>query len=124
MLVLLSNLLDTPGAAARVSQLPELAELAGVDLPRAAAAQATVARTAVMLGAGLAGLLIATVGAAPAMIVNGIAFAVAIVLTLAFVPRVDLPADEDAVEADGGWRGLTAGIRFVLAHAARPGGRD
>jgi MFS family permease len=113
VLVLLSNLLDTPGAAARASQLPELAELAEVGLPRAAAAQATVARTAVMLGAALAGLLVATVGAAPAMIVNGIAFAVAIILTVAFVPRVDLPAHPDAVEADLGWAGLTAGVRFV-----------
>jgi len=113
VLVLLSNLLDTPGAAARESQLPELAELAEVSLPRAAAAQATVARTAVMLGAGLAGLLIATVGAAPAMIVNAIAFAVAIVLTIVFVPRVELPAREHAIEVDGGWKGITAGIRFV-----------
>ncbi|MFH8248936.1 MFS transporter [Microbacterium sp. B2969] len=111
VLVLLSNLLDAPGAAARSSQLPELAELAGVGLPRAAAAQATVARTAVMLGAAVAGLLVATVGAAPAMIVNGVAFAVAILLTLLFVPRIALP--EHDPEQAGGWRDLTAGIRFL-----------
>ncbi|WP_243074185.1 MFS transporter [Microbacterium sp. SS28] len=113
VLVFLSNLLDAPGSSARFSQLPELAELAGVDLPRAAAAQATVSRTAMMLGAALAGLLIATVGAAPAMIVNGIAFAVAIVLTIAFVPRMALATHDHEREETGGWRGITAGIRFV-----------
>ncbi|WP_345800157.1 MFS transporter [Microbacterium sp. AZCO] len=111
VLVLLSNLLDAPGAAARSSQLPELAELAGTGLPRAAAAQATVSRTATMLGAAVAGLLVATVGAAPAMYLNAAAFGVAILLTLLFVPRVELP--ENAEDTAGGWSGLTAGIRFV-----------
>ena len=113
LLVFLSNLLDAPGSSARFSQLPELAELAGVDLPRAAAAQATVSRTAMMLGAALAGLLIATVGAAPAMIVNGIAFALAILLTIAFVPRMALATAGHERDETGGWRGITAGLRFV-----------
>ena len=113
LLVFLSNLLDAPGSSARFSQLPELAELAGVDLPRAAAAQATISRTAMMLGAALAGLLIATVGAAPAMIVNGIAFALAILLTIAFVPRMALATAGHERDETGGWRGITAGLRFV-----------
>ncbi|OJX70207.1 MAG: hypothetical protein BGO95_04215 [Micrococcales bacterium 73-13] len=116
LLVLLSNLLDAPGAAARSSQIPELCERAGAALPRVVAAQATVSRTATMVGAGVAGLLVAVAGAAPAMLVDAAAFGVAILLTIAFVPVVPLPVTggADAARADSGWRALTAGVRFVL----------
>jgi len=116
-LVFASNLLDAPGSAARMSQIPELAELAGIPLPRAAAAQATVSRTATMLGAAAAGLLVALAGPAPAMLVNAAAFAVAIALTVAFVPVMRLTEGQwhdDEPRDAAGWRGLTAGIRFVL----------
>ena len=114
-LVFLSNLLDAPGSAARSSQLPELCELAGVSLSKAAAWKATIARTATMLGASVAGIMVATVGAGNAMYVPVGMFAVAIVLTLTFVPRVNLVEvhGDDAKSVGSGWAELTAGIRFV-----------
>lgn len=112
MLVFISNLLDAPGSAARLSQLPELAASAGVALSRAAAIQATVSRSATMIGAALAGVLVALVGAAPAMLVNAAAFAIAIALTLAFVPTVRVAGASAPGDGSGE---LTAGIRFVLA---------
>jgi predicted MFS family arabinose efflux permease len=70
-----------------------------------------------MLGAALAGLLVALAGPAPAMLVNAATFAVAIALTVAFVPVMRLTQagsrDDEAGDA-AGWRGLTAGIRFVV----------
>jgi len=116
VLVSLSNLLDAPGAAARSSQIPELCERAGASLSRVVAAQATVSRTAAMVGAGLAGLLVATAGAAPAMIVNAAAFGVSLLITIAFIPYIPLPepGESDAPRTDLGWAALTAGIRFVL----------
>lgn len=113
VLVFVSNLLDVPGNAARRSQLPELADRAGVTLSRAAAVQATVSRSATMIGAAAAGALVALVGAAPAMYVDAAAFAVAIALTIVFVPTVRLVDAADDVDRTG-WHGLTAGIRFVL----------
>ena len=121
-LVFLSNLLDAPGSAARSSQIPELSAMAGMPLPRAAAIQATVERTATMVGAGLAGLLVALTGPAPTMLVDAATFAIAIGLTVAFVPRVALDGagqDDAGPDAAGkdeglGWAALTAGIRFIL----------
>lgn len=114
-LVFVSNLLDAPGSAARSSQLPELCEMAGVSLSKAAAFKATIARTATMLGASVAGILVATVGAANAMFVPTGMFGIAIALTLAFVPRVSLAEVHglEAVSTGTGWAELTAGIRFV-----------
>jgi predicted MFS family arabinose efflux permease len=111
-LVFLSNLLDAPGEAARSSQIPELSALARMPLDRVAAMQATVERSATMAGAALAGLLVALTGPAPTMLVDGATFAVAIVLTVAFVPRVAL--DDAETDRGLGWRAMTVGIRFIL----------
>jgi MFS family permease len=112
VLVFLSTLLDAPGSAARASQIPELTELARRPLPKVTAAQATVSRTSTLLGASLAGLLIATTTAAATMLVTTAMFAVAVILTLLFIPRMELAhPDETPI---GGWAGVTAGIRFVL----------
>jgi predicted MFS family arabinose efflux permease len=113
LLVFASNLLDVPGEAARSSQIPELADLAHSTLERIAAAHATISRTALMIGAGVAGLLVATVGAAPALFVDAASFAVAIMLTVTLVPRVGLAAGEapDGAGLDGA--GVTAGLRFL-----------
>ncbi|WP_417561707.1 MFS transporter [Microbacterium sp.] len=111
-LVFVSNLLDAPGEAARSSQIPELSALAGMPLDRVAAMQATVERSATMAGAALAGLLVALTGPAPTMLVDGATFAVAILLTIAFVPRVAL--DDAETDRGLGWRAMTAGIRFIL----------
>lgn len=113
LLVFMSNLLDVPGEAARSSQIPELTDLAHSTLERIAAVHATISRTALMLGAGVAGLLVATVGAAAALVVDAASFAIAIVITVTLVPRVSLTREAGDNAAGLDWSGVTAGMRFV-----------
>ncbi|WRS30324.1 MFS transporter [Actinomycetaceae bacterium MB13-C1-2] len=115
VLVFLSNMLDAPGSAARSSQIPELSERAEFPLSKVVAFQSTVSRTATMLGAGLAGLLIALLGPAPAMYVNAGAFAVAVLITVIFVPSVEI-LEPDGIDGQSelGWKAMTAGVRFVV----------
>lgn len=114
VLVFFSNLLDAPGRAARASQLPELTVLAGLSLEKSTAIDATVSRMSMMLGAAAAGGLIAIFGAGPTLLVNAALFTVAVVVTVLFVPVMALDRAEAAQEDTGlGWRGITAGIRFV-----------
>lgn len=115
LLVFVSNLFDAPGHAARSSQIPELCEIAGVSLSKTTAWKATISRTATLVGASLAGLLVAIAGAAPTMFGTASLFAVAIALTVAFVPRVRLRGAErqEPVISSNGWEEMTAGIRFV-----------
>lgn len=115
-LVFLSNLLDTPGSTARTAQLPELATLAGTALSRAMGAHATVSRTAGMLGVGAAGALVALIGPANALYATGV-FAIAIALTVAFVPpdaRHHTAAARADEEPEPYWAALSAGLRFVV----------
>lgn len=116
VLVFLSNMLDAPGSAARSSQIPELSERAEFPLTKVVAFQSTVSRTATMLGAGLAGLLIALLGPAPAMYVNVGAFTVAVLITVIFVPSVEI-LESDGIDGQSelGWKAITAGVRFVVA---------
>lgn len=114
VLVFFSNLLDAPGRAARASQLPELTVLAGLSLEKSTAIDATVSRMSMMLGAAAAGGLIAIFGAGPTLLVNAALFTVAVVVTVLFVPAMALDRAEATQEDTGlGWRGITAGIRFV-----------
>jgi predicted MFS family arabinose efflux permease len=117
-LVFLSNLLDTPGSTARVAQLPDVTVLAQTPLTRATGAHATVQRTASMLGAGVAGTLVALFGPVNALYANAVCFALAIVLTLALVPR-DGPRSNSAAEGElapgrGYFAQLAEGLRFVI----------
>lgn len=116
-LVFLSNLLDTPGSTARTAQMPDLVELSGAPLTRATGAHATVSRTASMLGAGVAGALVALFGPVNALYANAICFAIAIVLTLALVPRdasrTTSATDGELTPGRGYFGQLADGLRFV-----------
>lgn len=87
-LVFAGALLDSPGDTARRALLPDLAEFGGVSIDRAASLHETVYRTTQLLGAPIGGVLIATIGAAQAMLVDAGTFAVSAVLigALARVP--------------------------------------
>ncbi|MFK4789903.1 MFS transporter [Microbacterium sp. ZW T5_56] len=114
VLVFFSNLLDAPGRAARASQLPELTVLAGLSLEKSTAIDATVSRMSMMLGAAAAGGLVALVGAGPTLLATAVLFAGAVIVTVLFVPVIALEPVDAAQEDTGlGWRGITAGIRFV-----------
>ncbi|MBK0421867.1 MFS transporter [Leucobacter sp. CSA2] len=111
LLVFASNLLDAPGNAARLSQLPELAALAGVPLEKAAAAQATVSRTAAMLGVSAAGVVVAFASAAGALLLTAGAFCCAILLTVRCIPRSDAPASTGPRSSNR--EGMLAGFAFI-----------
>ncbi len=113
-LVFLSNLLDAPGRAARASQVPELSALAGLGLEKATAIDATVSRMSMMIGAAAAGGLVALAGAGPTLLVTTALFAAAVTVTILCVPVMALDRLDSVPEDSGlGWRGVTAGIRFV-----------
>lgn len=93
-LVFLGALLDAPGEIARRSLLPDLAAHAGVSIDRAASLHETIFRTTQLLGAPLGGVLIASLGATQALLVDAGTFAMSAVLVSLFVrlPRTTLRA--------------------------------
>ncbi len=86
-LVLAGALLDAPGETARRALIPDLAARAGMPLTRATSLHETTFRLTLLLGGPLAGLLIATVGATDALLVDAVTFAASAAL-IATVGRV------------------------------------
>ncbi|MBO0844338.1 MAG: MFS transporter, partial [Nocardioides sp.] len=65
-----------PGAAAGTALVPALVERAGVPYERATGLSSAIERGATMVGAAIAGGLVATIGAANAVAVDAVSFAV------------------------------------------------
>jgi MFS family permease len=86
-LVLAGALLDAPGETARRALIPDLAARARMPLTRATSLHETTFRLTLLLGGPLAGLLIATVGATDALLVDAVTFAASAAL-IATVGRV------------------------------------
>lgn len=74
ILVLLGTALDAPGTTARRSLLPEVAAQSGVSLERATSAHEFVIRGSTLLGAPVAGVLIVSMGAVNALVVDAATF--------------------------------------------------
>lgn len=89
-LVFFGALLDAPGSTARASMIPELAEMAGMPIERAASANQIVERSSRLVGAPLAGLLIALLGTANVLWFNALSFFISagIVGWLVIVPKI------------------------------------
>ncbi|WP_437284597.1 MFS transporter [Sorangium sp. So ce406] len=85
-LVAVAGALRGPGDAAKQALVPALVASAGVPMERATGLASTVERTASMLGAGAAGLLVAGIGAARALYVDALSFALS-ALVLAWATR-------------------------------------
>ncbi|MFF0722554.1 MFS transporter [Micromonospora sp. NPDC003816] len=115
-LVFLSGLLDTPGQTARVALLPEAAIAAGLPTERAIGWFEATERGARLLGAPVAGLLVATLGALPVLVLDAATFVLSAVVVAVLVPANLQPgADEPATgDATGYWRQFAAGVRFLL----------
>jgi len=79
-LVAVAGGLRGPSDAAKSAMAPTLARAAGVPLERATGLHATVERTATMLGSVFAGLLVAAVGPATALVVDALSFGLAALL--------------------------------------------
>ncbi|MDP5218829.1 MFS transporter [Ruegeria sp. 2205SS24-7] len=81
------GLLRGPTDAAKQALVPFVADTATLPLERVTGLIGTVDRLATTLGAGLAGALVAFVGAAPALIINAIAFCLAGLFVAFGIPR-------------------------------------
>ncbi|MDG4794665.1 MFS transporter [Micromonospora sp. WMMD1082] len=117
VLVFVSNLLDTPGQTARIALLPEAATAAGLPVERAIGWMEATERGARLLGAPVAGLLVATLGALPVLVIDAATFVLSAVVVAVLVPAGMQPgADEPETADDSGgyWRQFAAGVRFLL----------
>lgn len=90
VLVFFGALLDAPGSTARASMIPELAELAGMPIERAASLNQVVERSSRLIGAPLAGILIAWLGTANVLWFDSASFFVSagMVTWLVAMPRI------------------------------------
>lgn len=73
-LMAVTGLFHAPGETSRYVLIPDLAELAGTPLSRAASLFDAVSRGARMAGATLAGLLIALIGAEAVLLIDAVTF--------------------------------------------------
>ncbi|WP_405070626.1 MFS transporter [Kribbella sp. NBC_01510] len=97
-LVAVAGALRGPGDAAGTALIPALVERAGVPYERATGLSSAIERGATMIGAAIAGGLVVAVGAANAVAVDAVSFAVcAVVLVLATRGLVDGSPDRHEV---------------------------
>ncbi|THJ65764.1 MFS transporter [Arthrobacter echini] len=115
-LVFLSGLLDTPGETARRVLLPDLFTKARIPLERSVGFLDGATRAATLIGAPLAALLVASLGAFPALLVTAGAFALsALVAGVLIRPAAPSPSTDAVADAipGGYWVDLRDGLRFV-----------
>lgn len=114
-LVAVAGALRGPGDAAKHAMVPAIVAEAGVPMERVTGLASTVERTASMLGAGLAGLLVAGLGAANALLVDALSFALsAAVLAWATKPLAASSLEpEEASDPAPYVEQLRAGWRFL-----------
>ncbi len=111
VLVFLGGLLVAPGTTARYALVPDLAELAYMQLERANAASSSIRRMAVFLGAPLAGVLIALTGSSNLLWLDAASFFVSAALIGLLTPATPTIATAQNVRqylAD-----LRDGVRFM-----------
>jgi MFS family permease len=121
-LVALAGALRGPGDGAKYALIPALVRAADVPMERVTGLAGTVERGASLSGSVLAGLLVAGIGAADALLVDAASFGVSAVLMLwatAALPRVEDP-DRDPLpyraQLREGWTFLR-GDRLLLGIA-------
>lgn len=86
LILFVGKLLNTPGGTARMSLVPELAELANMSLARANSALSVAYNVSALGGAALAGVLIAVLGASNVLLVDATTFLISAVLIGLLVP--------------------------------------
>ncbi len=115
LLVFLRALLNTPGATARQSLLPDLITLAGIGLERGNAAYQTVQYFAQLLGPVLAGVLIALLGTRNVLWLDATSFLVSAGIVSAAVPtsHPTRPRHGESAGMTSWWTDLREGVRFL-----------
>lgn len=119
VLVFLSGLLDTPGETARRVLLPDLSTQARIPLERSVGFLDGATRAATLIGAPLAALLVATLGAFPALLATATAFTVSALISGTLIRPPAAPTgpatgpDTPATSPGSYWADLRDGLRFV-----------
>lgn len=111
-LVFLGALLDAPGVTAREALLPDVAELAGMRIERAAGLHGAIARGSVLVGAPLGGVVVAVFGATSALWLDAASFLVSAAVVRALVPALR-PHGHGEEEPGRYLAQLVEGVRFV-----------
>jgi MFS family permease len=117
-LVFLGALLDAPGTTARAALLPDVVELAGMPMERAAGIRGAIQRGSLLVGAPVGGILVAELGATSALWINAASFLVSAALVATAIPAARRKAETDApAEEPKRYLGeLADGFRFVWNH--------
>ncbi|MGC4110047.1 MAG: MFS transporter [Nocardioides sp.] len=101
-LVAVAGALRGPGDAASTALVPALVERAQVPYERATGLSSAIERGATMVGAAVAGGLVATIGAANAVAVDAVSFAVCAVVLLtttrSLEPSIPAPRAQDTTD--------------------------
>ncbi|MGI8886930.1 MAG: MFS transporter [Gaiellaceae bacterium] len=113
-LVFLGALLDAPGTTARAALFPDVVELAGARMERAAGIRGGIQRGSLLVGAPLGGVLIAELGATTALWLNAASFLFSAALVAAVVPAARREADTEAPKRF--FTDLAVGMRFIWEH--------
>jgi MFS family permease len=115
-LVAVAGALRGPGEAAHHAMLPLLVKHTHLATERVTGLTGAVERTSSLIGAALAGLLVAAVGAADALVVDALSFLVSAVvlgLTTASLPRPAKPSGDAAAAASSYLGELKDGWDFM-----------
>jgi MFS family permease len=112
VLVFLGALLDAPGSTARSAMIPELADLAGMPIERAASANQVIERSSRLVGAPLAGLLITVMSTTNVLWLDAASF----LISAAIVGILVKGAQEKTKHSEGGryFTELSAGFKFLV----------
>jgi len=125
LLIFLANLLNGPGGTARLSMIPDLAELAGMPFERATSISQGIGHISILVGAPLAGVLIALIGTSNLLWIDAFSFGLSALVVAVAVPvlQKDTPEtiqqpgqqiEQEQTEKRGFLADLQVGIRFIL----------
>jgi len=110
-LVFVGALLDAPGTTARQALFPDVVELAGVRMERAAGFRGSIQRGSMLVGAPIGGVLVAELGATTALWLDAASFLFSAALVATVVPAARRRRDEGPPKQY--FRELTEGLRFI-----------
>jgi MFS family permease len=113
-LVFLGALLDAPGTTARSALFPDVVELAGVRMERAAGIRGGIQRGSLLVGGPIGGVLVATLGATNALWLNAASFLFSAALVAALVPAARRHAEAEPPKRF--FSDLAEGVRFIWNH--------
>jgi len=118
ILVFLGGLLKSPGSTARMSLVPDLADLAGMRLERVNAFTEGFGRMSSLIGAPLAGLLIVLIGAGNLLWLDAVSFGISALFIGLAVPVIVVrkQTTEKQQDQQGQRRyfaSLWEGVRFI-----------